>query len=178
MTFWKNQNPIEHLSAMRRYARALSGRDESADDIVQDALVRAYEGASSFRSGTSLRNWLLTIVRNCFLGEIRRRKADDARHLQLAETLADQAAPDQESQAYLGQVVSRFLQLPDTQREVLFLISIEGMSYLEAAELLDVPIGTVMSRLSRARATLRTIEVEAEVHALRHLRLVGNGNDD
>lgn len=68
--------------------------------------------------------------------------------------------------------------MPDTQREVLFLISIEGMSYLEAAELLDVPIGTVMSRLSRARATLRTIEVEAEVHALRHLRLVGNGNDD
>lgn len=175
MAFRTDQNPADHVDAMRRYARALCRSDENADDLVHDALVRAYEGAGTFRPGGSLRAWLLSIVRNSFLGDLRKRKAEGIRHDRLAALMAERAEPEQEHQAYLRQIVTRFLHLPEPQREVLYLITIEEMSYQEAAAFLDVPIGTVMSRLSRARATLRAIETDAEAKAIGHLRIVRPG---
>lgn len=177
MAFRKDQNPLIHLPAMRRYARTLSRSEEDADDLVHDALLHAYEGAGTFRPGASLRNWLLAIVRNRFYSHVRRRKAEAVHYKRLALLLTDRVAPGQEHQAYLRQIVTRFLQLPEQQREVLHLIGIEGLGYQEAATLLDVPVGTVMSRLSRARASLRALESEAQTTALRGLHIVG-GKDD
>ena len=177
MRFQKRQAVLDHVPAMRRYARALSRDDDVAEDIVQDALVRAYEGASTFRPGASLKNWLLAIVRNSFFGDLRRSKAEHLRQERMALLLVDHVEPHQEQQAYLRQIVDRFLMLSAAQREVLHLISIEGLSYQQAAEILDVPIGTVMSRISRARAALRALETDAEARAAHHLRIVG-GRDD
>ncbi|ARS25830.1 sigma-70 family RNA polymerase sigma factor [Sphingomonas sp. KC8] len=177
MRFQKRQSVLDHVPAMRRYARALSRDDDIADDIVQDALVRAYEGADTFRAGASLKNWLLAIVRNSFFGDLRRNKAENLRHERLALLLIDHVEAQQERQAYLRQIIDRFLMLSASQREVLHLISIEGLSYQEAAEVLDVPIGTVMSRISRARSALRALEIDAETKAAHQLYIVG-GRDD
>ncbi|MCM8730076.1 sigma-70 family RNA polymerase sigma factor [Hephaestia sp. GCM10023244] len=177
MAFRTKHNPIEHIPAMRRYARALSRDVDAADDIVQDALLSAYDRAETFRTDGSLKGWLLAIVRNRFLDATRRAKADHERHERLALLAADHERAAQEHQAYLAQVLARFEALPETQRETLHLISVEGLSYRDAAAVLDVPVGTVMSRLSRARAALRSLESDAEGGAVRALRVVG-GKDD
>lgn len=177
MTFRIRHNPIEHIPAMRRYARALSRDADTADDIVQDALLSAYDRVETFRTGGSLKSWLLAIVRNAFIDMIRRTRADHERHERLALLTADHERAGQEHQAYLAQVLARFEALPEAQRETLHLISVEGLSYQEAAAVLDVPLGTVMSRLSRARAALRALESDAESRAVRTLRIVG-GKDD
>lgn len=168
-----DQDLLDHVPAMRRYARALSRGHEAADDLVHDALVRAYEGAAGFRPQGSLKHWLLAIVRNCFLSGLRRHKAEAARHEAFALMRGEHVEAGQEQRAYLGQIAQRFADLPDHQRETLYLVTIEGLDYHEAAQLLGVPIGTVMSRLSRARAGLRAIEAAAETHAIGSLRIVG-----
>jgi len=178
MAFRSKQDPLEHVPTMRRYARSLCRDVDAADDLVHDALVRAYDGADGFRPDGSLRNWLLGIVRNSFLGDLRRRRAEDARYDALASLLTDRIEPVQEKRAYLQQTLDRFMQLPDAQREVIHLISIEGLGYQEAAALLDIPVGTVMSRLSRARAALRTLDAEAETRAITSLRIVGGKDAD
>lgn len=178
MAFHKKLDPLEHVPTMRRYARSLCRNEDAADDLVHDALVRAYDGAESFRSGGSLRNWLLGIVRNSFLGDLRRRRAEDARHEALASLLTDRIEPVQENRAYLRQTLERFMRLSEAQREVIHLVSVEGLGYQEAATLLDIPVGTVMSRLSRARAALRALDAEAEARAIDSLRIVGGRDVD
>jgi RNA polymerase sigma factor (sigma-70 family) len=149
---------IGQLGPLRRYARSLTRDETQAEDLVQDTLVRAYERKGSFRTGGNLRGWLLSILHNTFIDH-RRRRVAEFRHLEQATELADTAAPpEQESRVRLQQVQAAFMSLPDEQRAALHLVAIEGLSYQEAANSLKIPVGTLMSRLGRARAALRSFE--------------------
>ncbi len=145
-----------HIPGLRRYARALTRDDGAADDLVQESLVRAIERAETFRAGASLRAWLAGILHNQFISSKRRAAAEARRDQVLADLRSGAAdAGDQEYAAQLALVAVRFHALPEQQRTVLHLIGVEGLSYQEAAEAIGVPTGTIMSRLSRARAALR-----------------------
>lgn len=148
---------------MRRYARSLARDEAQAEDLVQDTLVRAYERRSSFRSSGNLRGWLLSILHNTFIDH-RRRQVAEFRRLEQAAELADTAVmPEQESRVRFQQVQTAFLSLPDEQRAALHLVAIEGLSYQEAANALKIPVGTLMSRLGRARAALRGFEAGVDL---------------
>ncbi len=154
----KRPDVLTLLEPLRRYARSLTRDESRAEDLVQDTLVRAYERHGTFRVGGNLRSWLLSILHNAFIDERRRDKAEAQRMEQVAHLTTAAAASDQESRVRLLQIQQAFLRLPDEQRSALHLVAIEGLSYQEAAAALDVPLGTLMSRLGRARATLRAFE--------------------
>lgn len=163
---------LPELASMRRYAFALAKDHALADDIVQDALVLAIERRASFREGAPVRSWVLAIVHNVFISTQRKQAAEIRRDAKFAEMLVDRADASQEHGAYLRQVAQSFAALPDPQRQVLHLVAIEDLSYFEAGEVLQIPIGTVMSRLSRARAALRQ-HGEIAKNATAKLRIVG-----
>lgn len=182
-----------HLAVMRRYARSLTRDDAEAEDLVHDALVRAYErraGYSPERGAASgdgsrrdkegrngLRGWLLSILHNAFVDGRRTRTARERRE---GETLAlaDIAQPPaQEHRVRLSQVRDAFMELPEEQRAALHLVAIEGLGYVEAAATLGIAQGTLMSRLARARAALRAIEEGAGVSNPARLRIVGGADD-
>lgn len=151
---------LVHLDAAYRYARWLSRSPADADDVVQDALLRAYRGFDALRGDAKA--WLLTIVRNTHLSAARHRQARSAVPLpdesEPSAVLVDASAgPESEAiradqQRSLAQALS---ELPVDYREVLVLREIEDLDYREIADITHVPIGTVMSRLARARAALR-----------------------
>ncbi|CAH1668387.1 sigma-70 family RNA polymerase sigma factor [Chelatococcus asaccharovorans] len=151
-------NVLGQLPALRRYARALTRDAVSAEDLVHDTLVKAYEKKGAFRPGRNLRAWLFSILHNHFIDGQRRTRADTLRIASAAETTATVILPGQEHSVRLAQVRQAFMALPDEQRMALHLVAIEGMSYHEAAMTLGIPVGTLMSRLGRARATLRGFE--------------------
>jgi len=159
------------LRAMRRYARALSRDHVAADDVVQDAVMRAIERRDQFQPDRSRRRWLLAIVHNVFISAKRREAAETRRNLAFAQIQVD---PDQEVRADLMQVARAFADLPDHQRAVMHLTVVEGLSYQESADLLGIAVGTVMSRLARARATLRQ---DRDRQPRDRLRIVG-GQDE
>ena len=166
---------LGQLNALRRYARSLSRNAVDAEDLVHDALIRAYERRSTFRPGANLRGWLMSILHNV---HVDRTRSDTARVRREAETLAEAEIaypPHQEHGVQLAQVRRAFERLPEEQREALHLIAVEELSYQEASEVLGVPVGTLMSRVSRARATLRGLEEDADRPS--HLRLVGGDHD-
>lgn len=148
------------LEPLRRYARVLTRGDTEADDLVQAALLRAVERRASFREGANLRVWLMAILHNHFIDQTRARKAAAAREQAWAETNPGFAPPEGEHVVRLEQLRRAFLALPAEQREALHLMAVEGLSVAEVAAILDVPAGTVMSRVGRARATLRRFEDE------------------
>jgi RNA polymerase sigma-70 factor (ECF subfamily) len=149
------------IPALRRFARALSRDAETADDLVQDTLVRALRAEHLFHGG-DLRTWLFTILLN--LDRNRRRGLSRRPVLAVIEDADPPAEPGSDG---TGRDIQRGLSLlPSEQREVLLLVALEGMSYREAADVQGVPIGTVMSRLSRARTTLRT-HIDGELPKLR-----------
>ncbi len=150
---------LPHLDAAYNLARWLARSPADAEDIVQDAMLRAFRGFHGSR-GQDLRPWLLAIVRNCW----RSRAAADQRRVHVAlpeedghELVSD--GPDPEVQAVRAsetrRLESAIAALPDAFREVLILREMEDLSYQEIAEVVRAPIGTVMSRLARARAMLR-----------------------
>jgi len=154
----KPMDVIGLLGSLRRYARSLTRDETQVEDLVQDTLVCAYERHGFFRSGGNLRGWLLSILHNTFI-DGRRRHTAEARRLEQAATMTEKTAPPpQESQLRFQQVHSAFLRLPDEQRAALHLVAIEELPYQEAADALGIPVGTLMSRLGRARATLRGYE--------------------
>lgn len=166
----------DQLGALRRYARSLTRDGADAEDLVHDALVRAYERRSTFRRDGNLRAWLLSILHNVFVDQRRARVAEDARIEKVAQA-ADAAFPAPQDHAVrLSQLREAFLTLPEEQRAALHLVAIEGLSYQEAADALAIPLGTLMSRIGRARAALREIE-DAAPERPKRLRLVG-GRDD
>jgi len=139
---------------LRRYARSLARDPDEADDVVQDALVAALDKIHLFEPGSNLRAWLFTITRNTFITHRRRRRIRT--HLPLDdETLDLQAPPAQEARIAQSHLAAAYERLPRPQREVLALVVFESMSYEQAAAILAVAVGTVRSRLSRARAGLR-----------------------
>ena len=144
----------EMMPNLRRYARSLARDADEADDVVQDALVAALDKIHQFEPGTNLRAWLFTITRNTFITHQRRRRIRT--HLPLDdETLDLQAPPAQEARVAQSHLAAAYEQLPRPQREVLALVVFESLSYEQAADILEVAVGTVRSRLSRARAGLR-----------------------
>ena len=166
---------IAQLASLKRYARSLARDPAEAEDLVHDALVRAYERRSTFKTGANLRNWLLSIVHNTHIDRVRstvaRTRRDDA-----AAGDVDAAYPaGQEHSVRLAQVRQAFMRLPEEQREALHLVAVEELSYQEAADTLGIPIGTLMSRISRARANLRAFEDGSAKHP--HLRIIGGGNE-
>lgn len=163
---------LGQLGALRRYARSLTRDASDAEDLVHDALVRAYERRSSFRSGGNMRAWLLSILHNTFIDGVRSRRAESVRAgdgARLAETAL--AAP-QEHSVRLAQVRDAFMALPEEQRAALHLVAIEGLSYQEAADALAIPLGTLMSRIGRARSALRAMEEGGPARGS-HLKIVG-----
>lgn len=170
---------VGHLRSLRRYALALTRHEGDAEDLVQDALVRAYERRSTLRVGADLRPWLMSILHNRFVDGIRSRRAESARIAEVAQGAEISSPPGQDHAVRLAQVRSHFMALPDDQRAALHLVTIEGLSYEEAARALDIPVGTLMSRLGRARDALRAIEAGEATGTVRrgNLRLVGGSND-
>lgn len=163
------------LAAMRRYARTLARDHQDADDVVQDALVRAIERDTTYRRGRSRRSWLLAIVHNVFVSGLRRKTAERRRNDRFAETRLVHSDAAQEHHARLAEIARAFDALSEQHRTVLHLSAVEGLSYQECADLLGVPVGTIMSRLARARAALR--ERDGQGAAAPRLRVVG-GRDE
>jgi RNA polymerase sigma-70 factor, ECF subfamily len=146
------------LPRLWRFALRLAGDRHDAEDLVQRACVRALERQHQLQPGTSTLSWLFSIVHSVWLNEVRaqqtRRRGSIQWSDELAETVADDKALDPETYALQRQIISAVEGLPDAQRAVMLLVAVEGLSYREAATALDVPIGTVMSRLARARQTI------------------------
>ena len=152
------QSIVDHIPGLRRYARALTADAWAADDLVQDTLERACGKWRLWRVGSDLRAWLFTLMHNIYANQVRSsvRRASHATLVDLDAHAAELVAPA--AAADLGLDLQRCLmRLPEDQRAVLLLVTLEDMPYADVARVLGVPIGTVMSRLSRARARLREL---------------------
>jgi len=150
---------VAAIPRLRRYARVLTGESTRADDLVQETLARAWEKRRLWAAGTDLRAWLFTIMHNVFVNQ-RATARRDAQSVSLDDDdngVARELAvrPNQHLRVELGEIVRELARLPAEQREVLILAAVEEMRYEEIAKVLAIPIGTVMSRLSRARDKLR-----------------------
>lgn len=168
---------IGQLATLRRYARSLVKNSDDAEDLVHDALLRAYERKKTFRHGANLRNWLLSILHNVHIDRLRKTRSLNRRHDEAAVEAEQSLPAAQDHVVRLQQVRDAFYGLPEEQREALHLVAIEDLSYQEAANALDIPVGTLMSRISRARAQLR--EFEEKTPRVPHLKLIGgNGNEN
>jgi RNA polymerase sigma-70 factor (ECF subfamily) len=156
---WGGFDVVGQLTALRRYALALTRDEAAAEDLVHDTLLRAYEGRQTFQPGGDLRPWLLSILHNTFVGSWRSRKAELIR-LERAAEVAERNHPGlaPEAAVRLGQIHRAFAALPDEQRAALHLVAVEGLSYQDAAAALNLPLGTLMSRIGRARSALREFE--------------------
>jgi RNA polymerase sigma-70 factor (ECF subfamily) len=141
---------------LRRFALSLAGNAADADDLVQSACVKALRNAGQFVPGTRMDSWMYRIVQTLWLDErrrgVRRGPAMDPADIELSDEGKGAALP--EDRMMMARARAAMAELPEGQREVLALVAIEGLSYREAAEALELPVGTVMSRLSRARAAL------------------------
>ncbi len=163
-----------HLEDLWRYARVLTRNDADADDLVQEALVRALGFASSYDRARPLLPWLLKIVRNTFLAGQTRVHLERERLRNLAVLVHGQSLPSQEHGAELINVQQALSAMPAEQGEVLHLVGVLGFTYADAAEVLCVPPGTIMSRLSRARSALREFLEDAGTLSHSRLRIVGD----
>ncbi|HEY6001521.1 MAG TPA: sigma-70 family RNA polymerase sigma factor [Anaeromyxobacter sp.] len=147
---------VEHIPSLRRYARALRGSRADADDLVQDTLERAYRKWHLWRRGSGVRPWLFAIMHGVF--ENQRKLARNRVQAVAPEELPELAVVGtQEKAVEVLDVAEAAKRLPDAQREALLLVALEELSYADAARILDVPVGTVMSRLAAARARLREL---------------------
>lgn len=146
---------LAEIPRLRRYARALLGERAAADDLVQDTLERAWSRLSQWRAGSDMRAWLFGIMHNLRVDQLRRpglpTHSIDEGDFDLP------TRPTQADKLEVRDIESALSCLPDEQREVLLLVALEEMPYAEIALTLGVPVGTVMSRLSRGRERLRTI---------------------
>ena len=153
-----NLDVTGQLGALRRYALSLTRHPADAEDLVHDTLVKAIERQEQFRLGRNLRTWLLSILHNAFVDGQRARRIEALRTAEISYATDIAAPAGQEAAARLAEVREAFMTLPDDQRAALHLVSIDGLSYDEAAVSLGIPVGTLVSRISRARARLRAIE--------------------
>lgn len=145
----------QHLTRLWRYGLVLSRQRHVADDLVQATCVRALERAEQFIPGTRLDRWLLSILHSIWLNEVRSQRVRQGQGFVDAEsTLSFDGEHQAQSQVLASQVLKRVNALPEAQRETVFLAYVEGLSYREVADVLNVPIGTVMSRLAAARLKL------------------------
>jgi len=143
------------IPGLRRYAWALLRDDEAADDLVQDTLERAIGRWSQRRRDGDLKAWLFAIQRNLFLNQMRQRRSRGVQVGEEALELVPTSDGNPEGLAGARDILAGLESLPEEQRSVLLLVGVEDLSYEQAAEVLGLPVGTVMSRLSRARGKLR-----------------------
>ena len=145
----------EMLPRLWAFALRISGDRHDAEDLVQRACVRALERAHQLQPDTSPLSWMFSIVHSTWINELRARSVRKRSSMEwdddFLENVADPVDKGPEAQLMHGQVISAVERLPEAQRVVMLLVAVEGLSYQEAADALEVPIGTVMSRLSRAR---------------------------
>ena len=146
---------LAELPRLRRYARAMLGDRAAADDLVQDTLERAWSRLSQWRPGSDLRAWLFGIMHNLRVDQLRRGALPTQSLDEEADDVPIRAT--QTDRLEVMDIESALRQLPDEQREVLLLVALEEMSYADVAVALGIPVGTVMSRLSRGRERLRQI---------------------
>ena len=145
---------VELIPRLRRYARALAGDRIMADDLVQDTLERAWSKFHLYRRGTDLRAWLFTVMHNVYVNQLRASRPVAP----LDEDMPELAqAPRETDMLVMRDLDAAIRRLPPEQRQVLLLVALEDMSYDEAARALEIPLGTVMSRLARAREKLRAM---------------------
>lgn len=146
----------EAIPSLRRYASALLGSRQDAADLLHDCLVSALANIKPRMTEHEVRPWLFTILRNRFISD-RRRVASRGTTIGLgtADALMPATAPVQEQRLWMHELSRSLAALPKDQREVFLLVTLEGFDYAEVAAMLDIPLGTVMSRLSRARDHLR-----------------------
>jgi RNA polymerase sigma-70 factor, ECF subfamily len=145
------------IPPLRRYARALLRDASRADDLIQDTLVRALAKQHLWQEGTNLRAWLFTLMHNLHVNIVRQ-SVREGTLIDLDDVSATLVATsDPTASRQLCELEDAIARLPIEQREVVLLVGLEGIRYDEAAEILNVPIGTVRSRLSRARETLRKL---------------------
>ncbi len=151
---------VEQIPRLRRYARALTGDASRADDLVQDCVERAWRKFHLFRRGTDVRAWMFTIMHNLHVNAVRKGSRRPG-VVSLAEWDGDRSArPAQESAVEASGVIRALAHLPPEQKEIILLVGLEGLTYQEASKVVGIPIGTVMSRLSRARKRLRELTGE------------------
>jgi RNA polymerase sigma-70 factor (ECF subfamily) len=144
---------IACIPRLRRYARALIGDRAGADDLVQDTMERGWRGLSSWQRGSNMRAWLFGIMHNLHIDQVRRPSV--ATEVLDDDTPLPVARASQSDSLEIRDLESALRTLPDGQREILLLVALEEMTYDEVAATLGLPLGTVMSRLLRARQKLR-----------------------
>lgn len=151
------------LPRLRRFALSLTRSRDDGDDLVQAACERAILRAGQWQAGTRLDSWLFTMMRNIWVSEMR------SRRVRLGQGHVDASATDELStpigaadHIYGNQLIAMVMSLPEGLSACLLLVSVEGHSYQEAAEILDIPIGTVMSRMSRARQLMKELLADAK----------------
>ena len=156
---------VPHL---RAFARGLCGRADFADDLVQEALLRAWTARDKFQPGTSMKNWTFVILRNVYLSEVRRNRFHGDYDPDAAERQLSRPA-DQEGGIHMGDLKSAMMQLSLERREALLLVGAGGLSYEEAANIVQCAVGTMKSRVSRGRRHLEQLlenpEAPQEHHA-------------
>ena len=149
---------IPHL---RAYGRSLSGNPDLADDLTQDTMVKAWASRDRFEAGTSIKAWTFVILRNTFLSQMRRNKfVGDYDETTVERTLSTPAS--QEDSGEMADLQRGLMELPQDQREALILVGAGGMSYEEAASICGCALGTMKSRVSRARTALEEIMAEGQ----------------
>jgi RNA polymerase sigma-70 factor (ECF subfamily) len=150
---------VEQIPRLRAYARALTRNATAADDLVQECLTRALSKSHLWQEGTDLRAWLFTILHNQYVNQVRR-AVREGMVLALGDTETKQEltiSPNQDKRLELRDLERALAELPEDQRATVLLVGMEGLNYEEAAAVFDVPIGTIRSRLSRGRETLRQL---------------------
>lgn len=149
-----------HLARLWRYGLVLSSNREFAEELVQATCLRALERARQFTPGTRLDRWLFAILHSIWLNELRSRRVRQGQGFVDPDLLWFDGSKHVETNIWARQVLREAQALPEAQRQTVFLVYVEGFSYREAAELLAIPIGTVMSRLAAARGTLGKLAQE------------------
>jgi RNA polymerase sigma-70 factor, ECF subfamily len=145
----------KEITRLRRFARCLARDPDRADDLVQECLLRALRNVHTWQPGTNLLAWLFAILRNCHIDEIRRVRHHACVDLGDFDAKWYGVPGNQEARMTLAEIRDAFSRLSADHREVLLLVVVEGLDYRETADILGAPVGTVRSRLSRAREALR-----------------------
>ena len=144
---------ISHLPALRAYAISLTRSRTRAEDAVQETVLKALSNGDKFEAGSNMRAWLFTILRNGYYSK-RRRRMREVGFTDGIWSASLSVKPDHDGRLQMRDFIRAFERLPDEQREILVLVGASGMSYEKAAQITGVPVGTVKSRINRARARL------------------------
>ena len=160
---------VAQIPHLRRYARALMGDRAMAEDLVQDSLERAWSRFHLWREGSNLRTWLFSIMHNLH-ANLARNASRRTATAYIDEDTALPTRPTQEDQMEVAAIEAALARLPEEQRQVILLVGLEDMSYQDAAAALDIPVGTVMSRLHRGRERMRELMTATGGPGLRRVK--------